>query len=212
MMNLPTEHRISELCFEYRFGERMSIETSQRVLQAYRFLLSDPLIKTAAVRDIIPTYTTLALHLLPQSPFLYNRESLFHCFESARHHASSIPGTHHTIDVTYNGPDLKYVADAIQCSVEEVIRLHVTPRYRIAMIGFRPYFPYLMGLDSKLRLPRRNVPRRNVPQGSVAIADLQTGIYSQNSPGGWHLIGQSDFQDYAVLQPGDTITFRAISC
>jgi len=212
MINFPVEYRVSELCFEYRFDNQITTETSQRVLQVYQYLLSDPFIKTSAVRDIIPTYTTLALHLSQESPFLYNRERLYQCFEAALHQPLSLHGEHHMIDVSYNGPDLENVASMLQCSCKELIRLHVKPRYRIAMIGFRPYFPYLMGLNPRLQLPRRTAPRKEVPKGSVAIADLQTGIYSQNSPGGWHLIGQTNFQDFATLQPGDTVTFRELKC
>jgi KipI family sensor histidine kinase inhibitor len=82
------------------------------------------------------------------------------------------------------------------------------------MIGFLPGFPYLGVLDSRLRLPRRDVPRPVVPRGSVAIAGAQTGIYPSDSPGGWHVIGRTPsplFDPAATppgrLSPGDRVRF-----
>jgi KipI family sensor histidine kinase inhibitor len=82
------------------------------------------------------------------------------------------------------------------------------------MIGFLPGFPYLGVLDSRLRLPRRDVPRAVVPRGSVAIAGPQTGIYPTDSPGGWHVIGRTPaplFDASATppgrLSPGDRVRF-----
>jgi KipI family sensor histidine kinase inhibitor len=57
------------------------------------------------------------------------------------------------------------------------------------MLGFRPGFAYLTGLDPALVVPRRATPRPRVPAGALAIADVYTAVYPSESPGGWHLIG-----------------------
>ncbi|MCK5664957.1 MAG: carboxyltransferase domain-containing protein, partial [Thiotrichaceae bacterium] len=80
--------------------------------------------------------------------------------------------------------------------------------YTIAMLGFTGDFPYLLGLDQKLMLPRRASPRNLVNKGSVAIASIQCGIYAQDSPGGWHIIANTDFDDFALLKAGDKIIFK----
>jgi inhibitor of KinA len=85
------------------------------------------------------------------------------------------------------------------------------------MLGFAPGFPYLLGLDPALAMPRRADPRLSVPAGSVAIGGNQTGIYPQALPGGWHLIGRTSSRLFdlhsespSLLQPGDRVRFHAI--
>ena len=90
---------------------------------------------------------------------------------------------------------------------DDVIRLHAGVLYPVAMIGFKPYFPYLIGLDPRLETPRLESPRTRVPAGSVAIGGAQTGIYPEESPGGWNLIGHMSPARLQVVLPGDTIIF-----
>ncbi len=121
------------------------------------------------------------------------------------------------IPVRYDGPDLPEVADRLQLAESEIIRLHTEAVYTVFMVGFLPGFPYLGPLPETLELPRRDTPRLRVPAGSVAIAGRQTGIYPQASPGGWHLIGRTDFRLFAPsqnpparLQPGMQVRFIAV--
>lgn len=113
-----------------------------------------------------------------------------------------------------DGPDLNHVAERLGFTPQAVVELHCSVDYRVAMIGFLPGFPYLLGLPQTLELPRRDEVRAQVAAGSVAIAGLQTGIYPQASPGGWHLIGRTDAvlfnptrAPYALLQPGGNVRF-----
>ena len=62
--------------------------------------------------------------------------------------------------------------------------LHCAGDYQVAMVGFAPGFPYLIGLDPRLAMPRLASPRTHVPAGSVAIGGAQAGIYPRASPGG----------------------------
>lgn len=115
------------------------------------------------------------------------------------------------------GADLAEVASYAGMSEAEVIARHTGTSYRVAMIGFAPGFPYLLGLDPALVMPRRSDPRTRVPAGSVAIGGQQTGIYPQALPGGWRLIGRTPLRLFdlaatppSLLQPGDHVRFRAI--
>lgn len=124
------------------------------------------------------------------------------------------------IPVCYGGDagvDLHEVAAHARMSADEVVKRHVAALYRVAMLGFAPGFPYLLGLDPALAVPRRSNPRTRVPAGSVAIGGQQTGIYPQALPGGWHLIGRTPMRLFdlaaaspSLLQPGDHVRFRAI--
>lgn len=116
-----------------------------------------------------------------------------------------------------HGPDLADVAERLGLSCGDVIRRHAAAEYRVAMLGFSPGFPYLLGLDPRLQLARRDSPRTHVPAGSVAIGGAQTGIYPRELPGGWHLIGQTPLRlfDLARSPPnavsvGARLRFRAI--
>ena len=126
-----------------------------------------------------------------------------------------------TIPVCYGGefgPDLEEVAHRSGLSPNEVIQQHSSAMYRVYLIGFTPGFPYLGGLPASLATPRKQTPRASVPRGSIGIAGQQTGIYPQNTPGGWQIIGrtaQSLFdvknRPPALLKVGDHVIFRPIT-
>lgn len=120
------------------------------------------------------------------------------------------------IPVHYDGPDLPGAAEAMGCSVDEVIDRHQQERWLVAFTGFAPGFGYLVGHRYDWDLPRLAEPRAAVPAGSVALAGEFTGVYPQRSPGGWQLIGRTDLAMFdlnrdppALLQPGRTIRFTA---
>jgi len=110
--------------------------------------------------------------------------------------------------VDYNGEDIQALCTHFKLSKDELINIHTKSTYTLAMLGFKEYFPYLFGLDERLNLPRRQSPRLHVKKGAVAIAAGQCGIYSEDSPGGWHILGYTDFDDFKNLQASDTIEFR----
>jgi len=115
------------------------------------------------------------------------------------------------------GEDLDAAAAELGLSPETLIERHRDARYTVAMIGFAPGFPYLLGLDPGLALPRLATPRTRVPAGSVGIDGAQTGIYPRESPGGWRLIGRTPLRLFdpareapSLLAPGDRVRFVAI--
>jgi KipI family sensor histidine kinase inhibitor len=113
-----------------------------------------------------------------------------------------------------DGPDLAFVAARSRLTPAEVIRRHAAVTYTVAMMGFTPGFPYLMGLDETIAAPRLAEPRQLVPAGSVGIAGMQTGVYPLASPGGWRIIGRTDAvlfdparEQPFLLAPGDMVRF-----
>jgi antagonist of KipI len=121
------------------------------------------------------------------------------------------------VPVTYGGaagPDLDDVAKACGMLPDDVVSEHSERVYLAHMIGFAPGFPYLGMVPDTLRLPRRTSPRTRVPVGSVAIADRFTGVYPQETPGGWHLIGRTAARIFdrgrdpaCLIAPGDRVRF-----
>ena len=110
------------------------------------------------------------------------------------------------VPVRYDGPDLATVAVATGLSEAEVVAIHSAPEYRVRMMGFAPGFPYLDGLDERLHLERKASPRDRIEPGSVAIGGSHAGIYSVASPGGWHLLGRTDFPLFQVEKTRGTVS------
>ncbi|MBT8376993.1 MAG: allophanate hydrolase subunit 1 [Bacteroidia bacterium] len=115
-------------------------------------------------------------------------------------------------------PDLEAFTVEKKLSKSEIVKLHHTKIYDLYFHGFLPGFMYLGGLDPKLRLDRKSSPDFKIKSGSVAIGGEQTGIYAQDSPGGWHVIGNTPIClfDPSSDQPcfasaGDQIEFLPIS-
>ncbi|HEX3213982.1 MAG TPA: 5-oxoprolinase subunit PxpB [Actinomycetota bacterium] len=128
--------------------------------------------------------------------------------------AGAVAGETVEIPVSYDGQDLPEVAGLTGLEADEVVRRHTAPEYTVAFLGFSPGFPYLVGLDPALEVPRRDTPRTSIPAGSVGLAGNQTGIYPSASPGGWQLIGRTEVTLFdpardppALLAPGTRLRF-----
>ncbi|AEB76657.1 kinase inhibitor [Clostridium botulinum] len=87
------------------------------------------------------------------------------------------------------GPDLSFVAEHNNLTVEEVIDIHLSFENRVYMIGFAPGFPYLAGMSNRI-----------------------------STPGGWQLIGRTPVDLFnpqsespSLLKAGDIVKFKKIS-
>jgi inhibitor of KinA len=114
-------------------------------------------------------------------------------------------------------PDLVELAREKGLSVEELARRHAAPLYRCHLLGFRPGFPFLGGLDPTLAAPRLATPRLTVPAGAVGIGGAQTGVYPGAGPGGWRIIGRTPLRLFDPARPrpflieaGDAVRFVPI--
>jgi KipI family sensor histidine kinase inhibitor len=166
------------------------------------------------LREIVPGYSTLLVHYDPaETEFAAVRDDVM----AVAREAASSPGDaarRVEIPVIYDGPDLAFVAEYHQLSIDGVIALHTAADYHVYMMGFTPGFAYLGEVDARLATPRLEVPRVRVPAGSVGIAARQTGIYPIESPGGWRLLGHTPLKMFELnreptflLAPGDSVKF-----
>ena len=117
-----------------------------------------------------------------------------------------------------SGPELQLISQNSGLSIEEIIDIHQSLNYRVYAIGFAPGFAFLGQVDERIASPRLSTPRLKVPRGAVGIADRQTAIYPNVSPGGWNLIGLCPtrmFNPEATptmpVSVGDEVRFKAIS-
>ena len=115
------------------------------------------------------------------------------------------------------GIDLQEVSEKLNKSIPEVITLHTQLQYTVYGIGFLPGFMYLGCLPAELEVPRRSTPRMKVQKGAVGLASKQTGVYPQESPGGWNIIGSCSVSmfnptsdDPCFVNVGDKVQFYAI--
>lgn len=211
-----------------RFGERIDQSCNERVHAAFRAVSSPPI---AGIVELVPSYASLAIHYDPldwidpgidQSPDQRIRDAVLGRLANRVDDVAGTAGRTIEIPVCYDpelAEDLVESSRTLGISVDELIARHADGDYRVAMLGFAPGFPYLLGLDPRLQLPRRSQPRLRVPAGSVAIGGAQTGIYPTALPGGWHLIGRTplrlfdtDRQPPQLVNAGDRVRFIPISC
>jgi KipI family sensor histidine kinase inhibitor len=219
-MNLVIEP-LAEDALLLRFGDGIDVDLNARVHAAARWLRAANL---PGIIDIAPAYATLLLRF---DPFAHSdcselRKAVSEALRTDDSRAATAPGVACEIEIPVcyggeHGPDLGAVASQARLDPDEVIARHATAEYTVAMIGFAPGFPYLLGLDRTLEVPRRAHPRTRVPAGSVAIGGAQTGIYPRELPGGWNLIGRTPLTLFdaerdppCLLAPGNRVRFRPI--
>lgn len=116
------------------------------------------------------------------------------------------------------GIDLEEVSQNLKMSIKEVVEEHCQYQYTVYGIGFLPGFMYLGGLPPTLEIQRRAIPRQKVQKGAVGLASKQTGIYPQESPGGWNIIGNcpipifnANAKKQCIVKVGDKIQFFPIT-
>ncbi|MGA9347377.1 MAG: 5-oxoprolinase subunit PxpB [Anaerolineae bacterium] len=200
------------------FGDEISEGVNRRVHALAYALEKNPL---PGLGEAVPTYRSLLVHYDPlrlsyEEIKDFVADLLKKC-EEVRLPESRVV----EVPVVYGGgfgPDIEFVAEHNDLSVEEVIRLHSGSTYTVYMLGFSPGFTYLGGLTEVLATPRLPTPRKLVPAGAVGIAGAQTGIYPIATPGGWRLIGRTPLKLFdlnrdppVLLRPGDRVRFAPIS-
>lgn len=202
-------------CLIFELDNKISQEINSKVLYLYSNLRKYLSEDFSCITDIVPSYKSVAIHF---NPFYNDIEKISLDIEkeidSLLDNYTSECGVSHSerieIPVVYDGDDLERISSMKKISVNKIIEIHSSGNYRVAMIGFKPYFPYLLGLNPILAVPRLESPRKRVPAGSVAIGGEQTGIYPEDSPGGWNIIGRADPEILKGINPGDTVIFRRV--
>ena len=170
------------------------------------------------VRDVVPTYRSVAVHFDPLAIDAAALERTM--IECATAPACESTGEVVEVPVVYGGeegPDLADVAAFAGLSEREVIDRHSAAEYRVFMLGFLPGFAYMGLVDKPIAMPRKATPRLKVPAGSVGIAGRQTGVYPRPSPGGWQLIGRTSLETFdpfrtrpCVMAAGDRVRFTRV--
>lgn len=197
------------------FGTTISQEISEKI-RFYQGAIQ----RYDEVIDVTPSYTTL---LITYDIFATSYDALIKKIQTLVYqkieetNLSSIV----KIPVYYGkevGWDTQRVATLHHLTIEELISLHTSQMYTVYAIGFAPGFAYLGEVNKKIATPRLQTPRKMVPKGAVGIADTQTAIYPNQSPGGWNILGCTTFNMFdknleglCPVQMGDKVQFYSIS-
>jgi len=220
-MSAPLIELLGDDALLVRFGDGIDGATNQRV---HALALHLRRLAPAWLRDLVPAYASLGVffdsaYMPGEDPREVIAQAVAGWSDPPSPLENATP-TLHEIPVCYGagfGEDLAAAARELGLAEAELIARHSAPLYRVAMIGFAPGFPYLLGLDPSLALPRLATPRARVPAGSVAVGGAQTGIYPHASPGGWRLLGRTPLVLFdalrdapSLLLPGDEVRFVPI--
>jgi len=190
------------------------------ILKFKQFLVSECLNMTKW--ELVPAYNSLTL-IRKKEVIDFKRliSQIEKWYAEAPSHALKTENFLCKLPVCYDqdfGIDLLEVSEKLQLEIPEIIKMHTKNVYRVFGIGFLPGFMYLGGLPTSLEISRRAEPRLHVQKGAVGIANKQTGIYPQESPGGWNIIGNCSIPIFdakrdepCLVNVGDQIQFYSIS-
>ena len=199
------------------FGNEISEEIATKVQKAYLSLKS---LNIEGIIEIIPSYTTIYVLF---DIFKYDYYSFVEILKNSidLNYEDNRTKSIINIDVYYGeevGLDLQDMSLKTNLSIEKIIEIHSSKLYDVYAIGFAPGFAFLASVDKQIAMPRLSSPRKSVPKGSVAIADTQTAVYPQQSPGGWNIIGRTamelfdkNLEKLSPLSVGYKVKFNPIS-
>lgn len=186
----------SENAFIIYFRDGNLVQKNAQVISLVKHLDS---LNLVWLYELIPAFdSVLVIYDALKVDHLYARKSLNRFAAEIRennkksNHGESLSAKPIALPVYYAPPiehDIKRVAEHNGLRPEEVIELHHSQTYRVFCLGFAPGFGFLGEVDLRIATPRLATPRKKVPAGAVAIADRQTAIYPNVSPGGWNILG-----------------------
>lgn len=208
------------------FSHTASSEISNMVQQAENLIRQAMQVELSSdVIDLIPSYSSILIlfnmlttdhhHIRNKLRLLLNTDNLKTEIQTNQtiQKVVELP-VYYSIE---SGPDLSVIAKRNKLTVEQVIEIHQSIQYSVYAIGFAPGFAYLGEVDDRIASPRLSTPRLKVPKGAVAIADKQTAVYPNTSPGGWNIIGICPLKMFDVnatptmfVKVGDKVKFKAI--
>ena len=111
------------------------------------------------------------------------------------------------ISVHYETVALDALLEELCCTPYDVWRMHSGQIYTVAFMGFRPYFPYLLGENLNCVLPGKSGLNR-CRQGQWQLLQVKRGIYPDDGWGGWWRLGCCDPSICRSLTAGERLRFE----
>lgn len=168
--------------------------------------------------DVVQAYTSVAVYYDVQAVDFTQAADWLAALAARPGGDKPTAGPLHVIPCCYElGLDFDAIARHTGLSRDAIIALHAGTIYTVYAIGFCPGFPYLGYLPQELcGTPRRASPRLKVEAGSVGLTGRQTGIYTEERPGGWNIVGKTPLtlvnvsDAFFPLRTGDRVRFERI--
>lgn len=205
---MPTLVPLGDEAVLVRFAETLSEPANRAAIGLAARLEADP--PEGAV-EIVPGLVSVLVRMRPGTGFHRLCGEIGLRMGEA---APAAPGAEHAIAMRFDGPDLDEVADRLSLSRTAFVARHNAAALRVLATGFAPGFVYCGFHPGDLVVPRRRRVRPQVPAGTVLFAAGQTAIAATPIRTGWHVIGQTSFQNFdptalppTRLAPGDVVRF-----
>jgi KipI family sensor histidine kinase inhibitor len=186
-------------------GDEMSLEANFEVIGL------DRAIKETGIQGVIETFPGWRSMLLSYDSLEIRTQDLISELRSVVRRVpevKEVPSRLIDLPVKYKGrwgPDLEFIAQENDITVDEVVRIHSETTHWVGMVGFTPGSPQLMQLNPPLLLsvPKYKTPRIYTPQGTIALGGSITAIYPVVSPGGYQMMGLTPVPIYDRFQSLD---------
>lgn len=204
-----------------RFTEGDSDERWQGVRRLVAHLEA---LRLPAISGVAATYDSALVEFDSLSIRTEDLESLLEYVsaqESPPPSAGERAPKHFRVPVRYGGefgPDLGLVANEFGESEDDLVAMHSSGWYLVRCYGAPAASPMMDGLSATTSIPRRSDPRVRIPGGSVAVAGIQSLIYSVSAPAGWQLIGRTPAGlvsahggEVCAYRPGDYMSYFPIN-
>jgi len=183
-------------------GDEMTLRANFKVIGL------DRAINEAGIKGVIETFPGWRSVLLSYDSLVIHAEDLISEIKGVVEQipeVKEVPSRLIELPVKYKGrwgPDLEFIAQQNNISVDEVVRIHSETIHWVGMVGFTPGSPQLMQLNPPLLLSVRKYisPRIYTPQGTVALGGSITAIYPVVSPGGYQMMGLTPVPIYDRFQ------------
>ena len=170
--------------------------------------------KPRGVTDAVPAYASLAVHYDCTE---ISRDDVEDWINEAASREDDGDAARNVVEipVLYDGEDLDEAAGEI-AGVDDVAAVHSKPDVPGLLPGLHGRLSRILVVWTSAwrRCLGLETPRQVVPRGSVGVAAGQTGVYTRDTPGGWHLLGRTDAvlfdparEPPSLLQPGDAVRF-----
>lgn len=216
---------LGDLAITIEFGTTINNSVNDTVLALFNQLTQSPF---GGIIEIVPAYSTLTIYYdtglikrnFPDevSAFEYVKKLLIERLHLPVQSVETVE-REIKIPVCYDKEfalDIETLSRAKNISVEEIVSIHSSKKYKVYMLGFLPGFAYMAEVNEKISISRKAQPVQ-IAAGSVGIAGVQTGIYPFSSPGGWHIIGRTPLKLFnsgreqpVLLRAGDIVQFYPI--
>ena len=216
---IDSEHlkykKLNDICLLIEWPSAMDPSTLKSIINA-RSVIHESL--GNEIQESVPAYHSLTLFFKTKFRKELMVERVQYALRELKEH--EFRSSTWELPVCYDayfGLDIGEVSKHAKLSIKKLIHFHSNSEYLVHFIGFLPGFLYLGGMDNRLAVPRRSTPRPSVAKGAVGIAGSQTGIYPQESPGGWNIIGNCPISLFTAqndppcfAKAGDRIVFKPI--